>query len=79
MIPKVEINTNINNNKININIFLNEECKDVLSDQFIDKIKASMDNLLLTKDKGINEGVADIFIENMNKLSLKETYALYRS
>ena len=75
LIPKVgNGNTNINNNqKININIFLNEECKDALSiDQFIDKIKVSMDNLLLTKDKGINEGVADIFIENMNKLSIKE-------
>ncbi len=75
LIPKVgNGNTNINNNqKININIFLNEECKDALSiDEFIDKIKVSMDNLLLTKDKGINEGVADIFIENMNKLSIKE-------
>lgn len=66
-------NNNITKNKLNINIFLNEECKDALTiDQFMDKIKVSLDNLLVTRDKGITEGVSNIFIENMNKLSLRE-------
>ena len=52
---------------------MNETCKDALTiNEFIDKIKVSIDNLLVTKDKGISEGVSNIFIENMNKLSLHE-------
>jgi hypothetical protein len=73
MIPKIgNINNNINQ-KFNINLFLNEECKDALTmEQFINKIEVSISNLLLTKDKGIDEGISNIFIENMNKLSLYE-------
>ena len=48
-------------------------CKDALTiNEFIDKIKISLDDLLITKNKGITEGVSNIFIENMNKLSLYE-------
>ena len=50
-----------------------KQCKDALTiNEFIDKIKISLDDLLLTKNKGITEGVSNIFIENMNKLSLYE-------
>ena len=78
LIPKIGNNNIVNNTinskqKFNINIFLNETCKDALTiNEFIDKIKVSIDNLLVTKDKGISEGVSNIFIENMNKLSLHE-------
>ena len=41
-------------------------------DKFIKGIEVSMKNLLTTKDKGLAEGVSNIFIENMNKLSLHE-------
>ena len=40
--------------------------------EFIDKIKITLDDLLITKDRGLTEGVSNIFIENMNKLSLHE-------
>ena len=76
LIPKIGNTTNSHNNinqKFNINVFLNEECKDALTmEQFIDKIEVSMGNLLLTKNKGIDEGISNIFIENMSKLSLYE-------
>lgn len=78
LIPKVGNNNIVNNTinskqKFNINIFLNETCKDALTiNEFIDKIKVSLDNLIVTRDKGISEGVSNIFIENMNKLSLHE-------
>jgi len=74
LIPKIGNNNTVNNKqKININIFLNEQCRDAISiDEFIDKIKVNIDDLLLTKNKGINEGVSNIFIENINKLSLHE-------
>ena len=72
LIPKVGNNI-VNKQRFNINIFLNEQCKDALTmNEFIDKIKVTLDNLLLTKDKGITEGVSNIFIENMNKLSVHE-------
>ena len=75
LIPKVGSNNNnvVNKQRFNINIFLNEQCKDALTmNEFIDKIKVTLDNLVLTKDKGLSEGVSNIFIENMNKLSLHE-------
>jgi len=66
-------NNTINKQKLNINIFLNEQCKDALTmNEFIDKIKITIDDLLVTKNKGLTEGVSNIFIENMNKLSLHE-------
>ena len=65
--------TNIKDNKFDINIFLNEKCKDALSiDEFINKIQISLSDLLVTKDKGLIEGISNIFIENMKQLSLYE-------
>ena len=76
LIPKVGNNNNntiTNRNKFNINIFLNEECKDAITmNEFIKKIEVSLGNLLITQNKGLTEGVSNIFIENMNKLSLHE-------
>jgi hypothetical protein len=73
LIPKIGNNNNNINQKFNINVFLNEQCKDALTmEQFINKIEVSLSNLMLTKNKGINEGISNIFIENMNKLSLYE-------
>ena len=79
LIPKVgnqiigDNNTINNKHKFNINIFLNEQCKDALTmNEFIDKIKITMNDLMITKNKGLSEGVSNIFIENMNKLSLRE-------
>ena len=76
LIPKFGNNCNntINsNNKVDINIFLNEKCKDAMSmDEFIKKIDVSLSNLLLTKDKGLVEGISHIFLENIKKLSLHE-------
>ena len=75
LIPKIgtnNINSN-NKNKFNINLFLNEKCKDALTiDQFVNKIEVSLQNLLLTKQKGVNEGVSNILLENINRLSLYE-------
>jgi len=74
LIPKVGNNNTVTNKqKFNINIFLNEQCKDALTiDQFINNIEVTLPNLLVTKNKGLCEGVSNIFIENMNKLSLYE-------
>jgi len=80
MIPKIgNHNNNSNNNikqKFNINVFLNEKCKDALSmDEFIDKIEVSMKNLLTTKEKGQVNGISNIIIKMINgkKMIAKST------
>jgi len=61
------------NNKFNIQLFLNEQCKDAISiEKFIEDIQISIQNLLVTKDKGLAEGISNIFIENMNKLPITQ-------
>ena len=76
LIPKIGNITNnntINNNKFNINVFLNEQCKDAMSiNQFVKSIEISLKNLLTTKTKGLGIGLNDIINENMNKLSIYE-------
>ncbi len=68
---------NVNNikniNKFNINLFLNEQCKDAITmDNFIKSIEISLSNLLFSKNKGLAEGISNIFIENINKLPLTQ-------
>ena len=75
LIPKVNTTTNntINNNKFNINVFLNEKCKDALSiNEFIQQIEISLKNLLTTREKGLGIGLSEIINENINKLSVYE-------
>jgi hypothetical protein len=75
LIPKVGNNNNNNNlkQKFNINVFLNEKCKDALSmDEFIDKIEISMKNLLTTKEKGQAEGISNIKNNEWEKDENKE-------
>jgi hypothetical protein len=73
LIPRIgNNNTNIKQ-KFNFNIFLNEQCRDAVNmKDFVDKIEVSMENLLTTRDKGLSEGLTNVFIENMNKLPLNE-------
>ena len=78
MVPKLGNNITNNNTanikqKFNINIFLNEKCKDAINmNDFIKQIQLTLDNLDFTKNNGLTEGLSNIFIENMNKLSLYE-------
>jgi len=80
LIPKVGNNNNNNNNntinnnqKLNINIFLNEQCKDALNmNDFIKSIEVSLEQLDFTKKNGLIDGLSNAIVENMNKLSLYE-------
>ena len=73
LIPKVGNNNTVTNvkQKFNINIFLNEQCKDALNlEDFIKQINISLENLDTTKSKGLTEGLSNLLIENINKLSV---------
>jgi hypothetical protein len=74
MLPKIGntiLTNNIqqNNHVQNINVFLNENCKDAINiDDFVKAINVSVNNLLLTKAKGICEGITTIVVDSLNTL-----------
>jgi hypothetical protein len=71
MIPKM--GSNNNNNQFNINMFLNEECKDAINmSDFIKSIQVSMDQLQYTTNNGLGKGLTKVIMDNMNKLSKYE-------
>ena len=72
LIPKIG-NNNImqQNNKFNIQVFLNEKCKDAINmSDFVKSIQVSFQQLDFTKQNGIVSGLTNVIIENMNKLGL---------
>ena len=80
IIPKIgNNNSTTNNNTINnnqrfsINLFLNEKCKDAINmSDFIKSISVSLEQLDFTKTQGLEKGISNVIMENMNKLSLYE-------
>ena len=77
MIPRlgngnVITNTSTNNNtQFNLNMFLNEECKDAvkLSD-FVKTLHITLHDLEYTKTKGIVEGVGSIIAKNLRGMDI---------
>jgi len=74
LIPKIGNNNTINNNQnYNINIFLNENCKDAISiNDFVNRIEISIEDLMLTKNKGLIAGISNILLNELNKLPLTQ-------
>ncbi|AET72928.1 hypothetical protein PGAG_00038 [Phaeocystis globosa virus 12T] len=65
--------TNNTNNQFNINMFLNEECKDAINmSDFIKSIQVSLDQLQYTTNNGLGKGITKVIMDNMNKLSKYE-------
>ena len=66
MIPRIGNN---NNNKFNINVFLNEQCRDAINmSEFVESLQIQLDDLHYTKTNGLIEGVSSIFVNGLNKL-----------
>ena len=65
-------NNNNNNNKtFNIQMFLNETCKDALSmNEFIDSLKITMDDVERFGTEGFIEGITKIFLKNLKMLDI---------
>jgi hypothetical protein len=74
MIPKMgSNNNNSNTQQFNINMFLNEECKDAINmSEFIESIQVSLNQLQFTTNNGLEKGLTNVIMENMNKLSKYE-------
>jgi len=72
MIPKIG-NHVIKDNKIAVNVFLNEQCKDAVNfADFIDQITVSIEDLLLTKQIGYSGGVSNILIKHLNGMQVND-------
>ena len=64
-------NGTINKNKYTINMFLNEKCKDAMNlDEFVEKLKLTLDDLHYTKDNGYTKGISNIFIKSLTNMDL---------
>ena len=74
LIPKIGNNNTHNvNHKINIQIFLNNYCKNAIDiDEFTKSIQVSLEQLTFTKDNGLIHGLTNTIMENINKLNLYE-------
>jgi hypothetical protein len=61
-------NTN-SHNTFNLNVFLNETCKDAMNiSEFVSSIKVNLEDLENTGRQGYIEGVSAIILKNLNKL-----------
>ena len=67
------INSNNNNTSFNINMFLNEKCKNAMNiEDFVEKIKLTLEDLNFTKENGYVKGISNIFIKNLNDMDITE-------
>jgi hypothetical protein len=61
--------TNIKNNTFNLNIFLNETCKDAMNiSEFVSSIKLNLEDLEHTGKRGYIEGISNIILKNLNNI-----------
>ena len=73
LIPRVGNNNTTQNNKFNIQVFLNEKCKDAINmTDFVKSIEVSLEQLDFTKQNGLANGLSKTIIDNINKLSVFE-------
>lgn len=64
-------NTVNNNQNLNINVFLNTECKDAMNmSDFINSLTLTCDDLMYTKTNGFIEGITNIFVKNLEGVAV---------
>jgi hypothetical protein len=73
IVPKIGNNNNSNNNttnnKFNLQVFLNEDCKDAINfSDFIESIQVSIEDLENQSQLGYVGGISKLFLENMKEL-----------
>jgi hypothetical protein len=68
-----QTNTNNNNQKFNINVFLSEQCKDAINfSDFIKSIEVTREDLENNAQLGFVDGVSKILIEHLKLLNQAE-------
>ena len=65
------ITTNNNNNKFNLNLFLNETCKDAMNlSEFVDTLQVTLDDLENIGKLGYAEGISRIFTNGLKAIDI---------
>ena len=66
MIPKLGNN---NNNRFNVNVFLNEKCKEAINmSDFLESLKIQLSDISYMRDNGLMDGISSVFINGLNQL-----------
>jgi|LauGreDrversion4_2_1035121.scaffolds.fasta_scaffold03126_11 hypothetical protein len=69
--PTTMIMNSTTHNKFNINVFLNEHCKDALNiSDFVNSIKITMHDLKLTEERGIVESISNVLVQGLNDMDI---------
>ena len=66
-------NTNSHNKTFNLNMFLNETCKDAMNiSEFVDSIKLQLSDLESVGELGYVKGISNIIVKNLNALDITQ-------
>jgi hypothetical protein len=72
IVPKIGNNTT-NNNQFNLQVFLNEDCKDALNfSEFLEQIQISFEDLENQAENGYIKGISRLFIESLQELGINK-------
>ena len=64
-------NNQTNNQQFNMNVFLNETCKDAMNlSEFIDNLQVSMEDMEKTGELGFAKGMSRIIMNNLNAIDI---------
>ena len=76
MTPRIGSNNVVNttnNTQFNLNVFLNEECKDAIKlSDFVKSLNITVADLEFTKTNGIIEGVSSIIVNNLRGMDVNK-------
>lgn len=77
VVPKIGNNVTNNkiivNNKMTINMYLNEQCKDAMNlTDFLEQLRITEDDLQYTRKNGYIKGMTNIFEKNLLKMDTKK-------
>ena len=72
-LPPTTNNTLNNNQQYDINIFLNDTCKNAINiSDFVKSLMIGIDELEVARNQGMVEGVSSIFVNGLNKLEVSQ-------
>ena len=60
-----------NHNKFNVNVFLNEQCKDAVNiSDFVNSIRITMQDLHVTEERGLVESISNVLVQGLNDMDV---------
>ena len=70
LLPRIGNNNTTINNTLNLQVFLNEKCKDALNlTDFINTLEIGKVDMEISKETGLADVIADVFVRGLNALA----------